>query len=557
MKNEKLLDAIGKIDEDLVYDAVNDSASKKEKRFPKWARWSSAIAACLVLAISLGFLLPRMGGNSSTGGNAGGGGHDEGSAFMSYAGPVFPLSLREENTAITAQRDITMNFAPWVPVWISNEEEFATRSNLSEEDREEFLEMYNEWYPEGGRYESSSDILVTDSYLLTNDYAHEQTIQILYPFVSSLNNLTSDRPVLELNGATLEATLHAGSYAGVFQGAWENWAETHENPGSLNLLQLDSWEGYQSLLADGSYLDRALGGFVDLSHIPVVVYEFTDAWGPEENDAAGIPNPSIRVMFELNYDNTTVLSYGFHSGSYDRENGIMGRGFSIREEDERGYGTPYYLIIIGDDIENMECQGFATGGWDTKKKVESGVTVARSESDLETALRQAAHYNYQEMVDVGNYYQWEYSFELYFGLMKEHLVAYGALAENGAERYDTGSIEELDVVGVSRVFWLEAEITIPAGESVTLDAVFMKDPSYDHYCAATENKGVSGYDLVTALGSNLTFTQQTARLEDQGQIEIVRQNFGFDIANGINKVSLDLNVPHYYMEVKKLPANNN
>lgn len=85
----------------------------------------------------------------------------------------------------------------------------------------------------------------------------------------------------------------------------------------------------------------------------------------------------------------------------------------------------------------------------------------------------------------------------------------------------------------------------------------MKDPSYDHYCAATENKGVSGYDLVTALGSNLTFTQQTARLEDQGQIEIVRQNFGFDIANGINKVSLDLNVPHYYMEVKKLPANNN
>ena len=87
--------------------------------------------------------------------------------------------------------------------------------------------------------------------------------------------------------------------------------------------------------------------------------------------------------------------------------------------------------------------------------------------------------------------------------------------------------------------------------------MFRKDPSYDHYCAATENNGVSGYDLVTALGSNLTITKQTARLEDRGQIEIVRQNFGFDIANGIDEVSLDLNVPHYYLEVKKLPTTNN
>ena len=554
MKNERLLNAIGKIDDDLIYNAVNDCADKKVKRFPRWLKWSSAIAACLVLAVGLGFLLPRMGGNSSTGGSAGDSGHDNGSVFMSYAGPVFPLSLRDENTAITAQRDITLDFAPWVPVWISNEEEFSTRTNLTEEDREEFLEMYNEWYPEGGRYESSSDILITDSYLLTNAHAQDQMIRILYPFVSSLNNLASDCPALTLNGTTLETKLHAGSYAGVFQGAWENWAKTHENPGSLNLLQLDSWEGYQSLLTDGSYLDRALGGFIDLPHVPVVVYEFTNAWGPGEDRSAGIPNPSIRVMFELDYDNTNVLSYGFHSGSYDRENGIMGRGFSIREEDERGYGTQYYLIIIGDDIKNMEYQGFATGGWDTEKTVESGVTVTRSESDLETALRQAAYLNYQEMVDVGNYYQWEYSFELYFGLMKEHLVSYGALAENGAERYDSGSIEELDVVGVNRVFWLETEISIPAEENVTLNAVFKKDPSYDHYCAGTENKGVSGYDLVTALGSNLTITQQTARLEDRGQIEIVRQNFGFDTANGINEVVLDVNIPHYYLEVRKIQA---
>jgi len=90
---------------------------------------------------------------------------------------------------------------------------------------------------------------------------------------------------------------------------------------------------------------------------------------------------------------------------------------------------------------------------------------------------------------------------------------------------------------------------IPAGTSVKLDAEFEKKPSFDFDCI-TENKGISGYDLVTKLGSNLTFTGQTTKLEDRGQIEIVRQNFGFDLANGINEVELDLNEPHYYLEVR-------
>ena len=62
---------------------------------------------------------------------------------------------------------------------------------------------------------------------------------------------------------------------------------------------------------------------------------------------------------------------------------------------------------------------------------------------------------------------------------------------------------------------------------------------------------IRGYDMVTTLDSNLSFTKQTAQLEDRGQIEIVRQNFGFDLANGINQVELDSSVPHYYLEVKE------
>ena len=544
MKSDELLDAIGEAKDEYVQDVRN----AKVKKMPGWAKWTSAIAACLVLTIGVSLFFGGMGGNAG----AGGSGHEDGSTFMSYAGPVFPLTLREENAAISAERTVTMDFEPWVPVWISNEEEAASRTNLTEEEKQDVIDTYNEWYPEGGRYQSSGKILVSDTYTLTNSSSEDQTISILYPFASSLNGLSENRPTITINGEAINTELHAGSYAGTFQGAWENWAETHENPGSLNLQYIESWEGYETLLSDGSYLERALGDYPDLSHIPVIVYKFTDAWGPAEDDDAGIPNPSMRIMFEMDYDKTNVLSYGFHSGSNDRENGIMGRGFSIREEGERWYGNPYYLIVIGDDVQNMTSQGYVTGGWDTKNEVESGVTITRTESDLESALREASSFYYGEMTDVQNYVETdpEYGFEMYYGLLKEHLVAYGVLSEKEIDRYASGWIEELDIVGVDRVFWLEAEITIPAGESVTLTAAFEKEPSFDFTCADTANKGISGYDMVTALGSNLIFTQQTACLEDRGQIEIVRQNFGFDLENGIKEVTLDLTVPHYYLEVK-------
>lgn len=45
MKNERLLDAIGNIDDNLVHNAVNDNFKKKK---PVWVKWG-AVAACLVL----------------------------------------------------------------------------------------------------------------------------------------------------------------------------------------------------------------------------------------------------------------------------------------------------------------------------------------------------------------------------------------------------------------------------------------------------------------------------------------------------------------------------
>lgn len=48
MKNEKLLNVIGKIDDDLIFGAFNDTKAKKKNAWPKWG----AIAACLCLAVA-------------------------------------------------------------------------------------------------------------------------------------------------------------------------------------------------------------------------------------------------------------------------------------------------------------------------------------------------------------------------------------------------------------------------------------------------------------------------------------------------------------------------
>lgn len=553
-KSERLFEAMSELSDEKI----DEGATYRPKKKSHWKRWT-ALAACLAILVvgvgSITGLIPIF----RIGANAGGSGHDEASVFMSYAGPVFPLTLREANDSITAQRDITLDFSPWVPQWESNEEQLSDRTWLTEEERQEALEQYNEWFPEGGQYQYDSHILVTDAYTLTNTSEEDQTITLLYPFASSLSELGWNRPTLTMDGQELETRNYVGAYSGSFEGAWNGTLMEGEEGGSSNLDYAESWEDYKALLDDGTYLANALAPAPDVRSVEVTVYEFTDPYGPEADEEAGIPNPFLRVGFDLDYDKTTVLAYGFHGGRYDRENGTMIQGFSIPQEGEPRYGQTFYLLVIGEDVSNMTVGGYVTGGTDpdTEELEGCGVTVERYESDLDTMLRKILTPVWEE--ESQKTYEQDGSelsvdFDTWYRAFLEHLLAYGVLSPTAMERYGTGWLEELesDVRSIDRVCWLEAEVTVPARGSVTVSAQMNKEESCDFYCAHTENQGVSGYDLVTSLGSNLTCTGQTATLEDRGQIEIVRQNFGFDLENGVKTVALDLSTEHYYLEVKRL-----
>ena len=516
-RSRRLLEAMGRLSDSMVDQAVG---KPPRRRLPRGA-WA-ALAACLALAIGAAAILPQLGGRSGQSGGSG----SEGTTFMSYAGPVFPLTLKQARQDITARREITLDFSPWQPVWVEGGED--------------------------GFWRQGTDILVTDTYTLANSGAEDAQLTLLYPFVAEPMELERLTPALTCDGAALETALHAGGYAGGFMGAGFTSADAEEE-GSLNLLQPESWEGYRDLLADGSYLAAALGDTPDLSAVPVTVYRFTHPYSPPEDEGAGVPNPSIQAGFDLDYDSTTILTYGFHAGHYDREGGSMIQGFSIPQPGERGYGTDEYdLVVVGQDIANLTTGGYVTGGADrdTPALEGCGVTVERYESDLETELRRlfalCANDRLEGEEDPADP-------ELWYRCFIQQLLSHGVLSPQTASRYDTGRIEDIaaDVLALRRVCWLEAAVTVPAGGRVAVSAQLTKQGSYDYYCAHTEKQGLYGYDLVTALGSNLSFTGQSAVLEDRGLIEIVEQNFGFDLAAGVREVELDAAVEHYYFIVRR------
>ena len=94
MKNEIMYDGITGIREDIVLQAEKyqfDKKSRNKGRKDVWMKYG-IMAACVCLAVGLGVFVLGIGKGAKPGDTAGSGsgGHESGSTFMSYAGPVFP-----------------------------------------------------------------------------------------------------------------------------------------------------------------------------------------------------------------------------------------------------------------------------------------------------------------------------------------------------------------------------------------------------------------------------------------------------------------------------------
>lgn len=517
MKSNDLIDIIG----EAADEHIRDAKSATKKTMPRWAKWSSAIAACLVVAIGCISMLPRFSAPHDEAPSTGGGnGHGEGTVFMSYAGPVFPLTLMENNNAIDATRIVDYNFSTY----------------LAEGDDIEV------WGNNGG------GVIIGDRYQLKNNSQNDATVTAVYPFVGDFQ--TMKWPVITLDGNEVEWKLDAGAYSGTFRGAGD------ETSTSLNLDNTTSWTEYRDLLTDGSYFSEAFTAPESLDQ-PVIVYKLSDLTdGAGDYDAA-----SLCMSFKYDPEKTFIMTWGFNGGGIRDDTGDEFRDFFIREGRRKADEDVKYFIVVGDDLESYTIQGYLDGGCTPGEEIDdASATVTREEMTVGGMLREIAQIRYSAIIDNefdgdhNRYLDNQISFEMYYQAVIKHFVAYGPLGADPMERYSFGRLEDIidETAYHKRILYLSFEVTVPAGDSVEVCVEQFKNASFDFHCSGSESVGIDGYDLVTSLGSNLTFAGQSASISNYDAIEIVRQNFGFDLAGGITSVPLDLNEPHYYLEVREI-----
>ncbi|MBR2403618.1 MAG: hypothetical protein IKB01_12810, partial [Lachnospiraceae bacterium] len=200
---------------------------------------------------------------------------------------------------------------------------------------------------------------------------------------------------------------------------------------------------------------------------------------------------------------------------------------------------------------DLNVQGYRDGGCDEGEEIKGvSVDVERYETTLGEIVwelliedREQSYFD-DDQIDI-------VSDDVIFGSIAELMYDYGMLSDDVAERYAWGSLEDMwsETYNMQRVMYVTFEVMVPANGSVQVDAVMRKDASIDFVGEGTDR---NGYDMVTCLGSTLEFSKQTASLSNSEFIEIIYQNFGFDLENGITEVELDVNEPHYYMEVRKV-----
>ena len=486
----------------------------------KWRNWLVAAACiCIVAVASFAFAKGMLGGKTSSGNNL-----DLGDSitYMTYAGPVFPLSTEEDAECITATRNIDFDFSP-----------YETRT-VTYEDETTSYETYG------------SKIIVTDSYAIVNDSDKEQNITLISPFAAMLEDAETVRPVISVNGSQVETTWYIGPYTGGFQGVYGG----DDDGDSWNLAEIESWEGYRDLLETG-YRERAIKNeYPDLNR-PVIVYELKNRYG-EESDVAVAP--TLAMEFFIDYDKTKILTYGFDGSSYDADTGYCTRSGFIPQPYSINYGESAYLIVIGDDIGEYQLNAYVDGACEVKME-NAGGEVVRYEDTLDKVLAMLAENYLRERAMYMDAHAAVTLFDAisnsdFVNFVSETLSSYGLLSGAVKDRYSEGRMEDIfsENQYYDRLMYLTFQVTVPAGGEVNITAKMTKNASLNH----GGNMNLHGYDMVTQLGSTLAFTGQTASISNAEFIEIIRQNFGFDLKTGITSVELDLSEPHYYIEVKKI-----
>ena len=526
MKSEKIFEALTEIEEKYIDEAKTEKIRFGKKHF--W-RWAGGAAACFVIAIAVGIV-----NNGGLGASAGGGTNREpGENYMSYAGPAFPLTALEDTDGLSFERSINFDFTPYYTY------------NESYEDGNGETVYYDAW---------KNDAVISDNYTVTNMTDEDKTFTAVYPFAGNISTALSRIPQITVDGKEVETEIKIGPYSGGFASAWGEKSEVER----LNLSSLESWHEYKILLESGEYLENAFAENPKMDQ-PVKVYSFEIEYNVPMEEFDEIDNPDMIVTFDYDTEKSSVYFYGFNSMSWNSEEGWAKAGSYIPKSFNPDFENhPIYVIVTGEALNNISVKtvaGESKGSWDKREETDSFSIISE---EYESTLGGVIY----EIISSGDYESHYFddeptvrnliSDEEYLGYVAEFMYAYGQLSEDPAERYGRGRLDDviIETGHVSRVLYVTFEVTVPAGETVEIGTKTLREASYDYFGKRHE-EDMEGFDMVTKLGTNLNITKQTASVSNSDEIEIVYNNFGFDLQSGITSVLLG-EEEHYWMEICKI-----
>lgn len=476
-----LLLAIGEIGDDMILTepiatepssppAQNDPPPTKSRPRRKWL---AIAAALLIVAVSLpllrGFFIRANHPADTQGGN----GNDligDGLHYMSYEGPVMPLFGAEAYDALCVERAVSFDFSPFV------------------------------------KYDLAANVI--DAYTLTNTSDQALTLQLYYPFSATLGQTDALMPKLTLQGETLPFTLLVGA-----ADTMEQLRDARKTAGYL---------AYTALLQDGSYF-AATQQEVPTIDLPITVYTITDYVIRGEGT-----NPTLNFTYHIDPSRTGVMTLGFNGGSNNRETGNYARHFGVPSPGEYGYGDAYYLIVVGDDLQDLQMQGYKDGGCDRGEEIDITATVTREESTIADFIRariaeddrKTPQYDHEgnAVRQIVSYLSDEEYFAHYMALLQTEADNICEVWNNDFRTFGGLSSQ---LISSERVMYLAVSVTLDAGESAELCATMYKEASVEHHGAYDE--GI-GFDVMTTLGSSLAFTAQTITLTGLQDLSVSLSN---------------------------------
>ena len=556
MKKEDLFDAIGKVDDKMIA----QSGKRTKRKNKALMRTLLATAACLVVILGITIAMQKSGllkpltpnienpnseqansgqinseqGNSEVVSEGMGTGSDEpdfsydGPTIMDggegenidieYAygmnpesefiefnpGPLMPMTLAQENSAITAQRDMTYGF-----------------SNVTKA--------------------SNGFVKIHDKYILTNTSDIEQKVTLVYPYLGTILDMNEEnRPKLLVDGNSVTTDIVSGKYYGSDGFGYEQLLSF-----GLTTDDMESVIGNVSDHVSASTIDKTLWDK------KVVVYEFSDVKCGGNPSEYGVYAVKIKAddYKDIYFENISGVTY---------HDGYMYVGFDAK--DVLDGETP--RIIFMDGKEPMECigQGYSCMEFYDEYKVDD---VSANMTKKEIAFGEV----FEEVVRTNSVAKfWGEDRPLSEQEQKIFLEFAAQIVADVVKRNDSGD-EMSDMAAYfsnslsnmvyyaytgTTLFLVKSEVTIPAGGSVNV--IYTYDKQGQHDCTYPELDFLDcyGYENAINMGTNVTYTSQVANIVEQDNIEIIDQNYKFDLNTGVNSVKLALDVEKYYMVVRIL-----